>query len=374
MNSAGVIREADLARVKGNAAGLFRLPPDARRSGGGDGAAMVTTPDQQWAYALEMPPDLTAALSSDRCRVTLALRAHSGQFGVGVETRDRSRFYRWQMTAPGRRDDWQVFQLDTPLLADCGWLIVNNASAEGSSRAEVRLLAIENLSTANRIPGAGLKGGPIDPGRRLAVVWGDSVVCGIGRGWPCLLDDMLSGYQFLNGGIDGDCHDSVLRRAMMLNRERDIALNIILLGWHRHARNENVRTDLLAALGNINNPVLATVPTALNSRIIKYDLSSYLRPSRDHNTSFDFLASQPGSIELQQEIFHHITERNRIICEVAAEARVPVLDLFGAFGTEQLADFRQDFYDVMHPRPAAYEKIARAVCEGLGVLPPHPPH
>src|SRR5207302_1996032 len=122
---------------------------------------------------------------------------------------------------------------------------------------------------------SGLKGGPIDRRRRLAVVWGDSVVCGIGRGWPCLLDDMLPGYQFLNGGIDGDCHDSVLRRAMMFNRERDVALNIILLGWHPDARNEVVRTDLLAALDHLNNPVLATMPTALNSRIIKYDLSSY---------------------------------------------------------------------------------------------------
>ena len=30
----------------------------------------------------------------------------------------------------------------------------------------------------------GLKGDPLDPRRKLAVVWGDSVVFGSGRSWP----------------------------------------------------------------------------------------------------------------------------------------------------------------------------------------------
>src|SRR5712692_9516781 len=156
----------------------------------------------------------------------------------------------------------------------------------GSSRAEVRILEIENRWRTNRIrdPGLlrevhviedptsgnfqdlyldkaanwlrpnltfvlsdgsiffetneiGLKGDPIDPTRRLAVVWGDSVVFGLGRGWPSLLEDMLPGYQVLNGGIEGDLYESVLRRAVTLNREFDIALNIILLGWHSHGQN-----------------------------------------------------------------------------------------------------------------------------------------
>src|SRR5712691_11852368 len=121
----------------------------------------------------------------------------------------------------------------------------------------------------------GLKGDPIDPTRRLAVVWGDSVVFGLGRGWPCLLEDLLPGYQVLNGGIEGDLYESVLRRAVTLNREFDIALNIILLGWHSHGQNENVRTDLIVTLDNINNPILTTMPTALNRRIINHDLSHY---------------------------------------------------------------------------------------------------
>jgi len=44
-------------------------------------------------------------------------------------------------------------------------------------------------------------------------VWGDSVVFSVGRGWPCLLDRLAPGYQFLNGGIDGDPYKNILRRA-----------------------------------------------------------------------------------------------------------------------------------------------------------------
>src|SRR5437763_2837051 len=49
----------------------------------------------------------------------------------------------------------------------------------------------------------GLKGDALGPSRELAVVWGDSVVWGVGRSWPCLLDGLAPGYQWLNGGIEG---------------------------------------------------------------------------------------------------------------------------------------------------------------------------
>src|SRR3954464_5526872 len=78
----------------------------------------------------------------------------------------------------------------------------------------------------------GLKGDPIDPHRKLAVVWGDSVVFGSGPGWPCLLDRLAPGYQFLNGGLDGDHYANILRRASEFNRDHPVALNLLMLGWH----------------------------------------------------------------------------------------------------------------------------------------------
>ena len=39
----------------------------------------------------------------------------------------------------------------------------------------------------------GLKGAARDPMRKLAVVWGDSVVFGVRWSWPSLLDDLAPG-------------------------------------------------------------------------------------------------------------------------------------------------------------------------------------
>src|SRR5437764_3620694 len=149
---------------------LFRLPPDAERDSSGD-AVVVTTPSPLWSYALEMPPDLTAALSSDRCRVALSVRVLAGRIGIGIETRDRRDFFSNEMTAAESRDEWQLFHLVTPHLAECGWLVIRNVSPSGSSRALLRLLEVENLSP---VPDPAVTGGPIDPQRQLAVVWGDA--------------------------------------------------------------------------------------------------------------------------------------------------------------------------------------------------------
>src|SRR5260370_10955475 len=78
----------------------------------------------------------------------------------------------------------------------------------------------------------GLKGDARAPSRKWAVVWGDSVVFGISWSWPCLLDRFAPGYQFLNGGIEADPYDNILRRAAEFNRAHAVALNILMLGWH----------------------------------------------------------------------------------------------------------------------------------------------
>src|SRR5215471_13148435 len=56
----------------------------------------------------------------------------------------------------------------------------------------------------------GLKGAARDPSRKLAVVWGDSVVF----------------------GIEADPYDNILRRAAACNEQHTVALNVVLLGWH----------------------------------------------------------------------------------------------------------------------------------------------
>ena len=78
----------------------------------------------------------------------------------------------------------------------------------------------------------GLKGDPLDPARKLAVVWGDLVVFGAGRGWACLLDELAPSWQFLNGGLEGDPYTNILRRAAAFNTSHRVGLNLLMLGWH----------------------------------------------------------------------------------------------------------------------------------------------
>lgn len=224
----------------------------------------------------------------------------------------------------------------------------------------------------------GLKGDARDPTRQLVVVWGDSVVFGIGKGWPCLLDELAPGYQFLNGGIEGDHYLNILRRAGAFNRQHDAVLNLLMLGWHpfqrirrrwtRRPANRTLRADLMAFLAETPNTVLLTLPTALNRKIINQDLSDSFVTEHDPIRYFTFFGAARYSVSIQRETFDYIVERNAIAREVCASLNVRVVDLFDVFNTERVADFRRDFMDVVHPRIQAYPAIARAVHDGIADL------
>ena len=253
----------------------------------------------------------------------------------------------------------------------------------------------------------GLKGAARDPARKLAVIWGDSVVFGIDWSWPWLIDEMAPGHQFLNGGIEADPYDNILRRAEAFNHAHAVALNIVMLGWHpwhlpaafaqptsgsegplrrltqifRPSPREShmppipadpdpqpihrrLRGDLLGFLQRVPNTVLVTMPTALNRTIVDRDLSRYFSPG-DRDTVFTFAGDLAYSMQAQRHMLAHITERNRIVREVAEASEVRLVDLAAAFDTAAAADFREDFHDMLHLRPRAYPKAAAIVYEGI---------
>ena len=182
-----------------------------------------------------------------------------------------------------------------------------------------------------------------------------------------MLDQLFPRYQFLNGGIEGDGWNTILQRADKLNREFEIALNLLMLGWHHY--NEGLREALRDTLSRLRNPVMLTMPTPLNRRNFDQDISAYLGDDvaviGTIERGFWFYGGAPYSVELQLERYEYITTRNAIAREVAAQLGVPVIDLFTALDSEGLADFRQDFYDLMHPRPSAYPKWVRVIAEEL---------
>jgi lysophospholipase L1-like esterase len=213
----------------------------------------------------------------------------------------------------------------------------------------------------------GLKGDALDCNRKLAVVWGDSVVFGVGRGWPRLIDNLAPGYQFLNGGIEGDFYANILRRASELNQRRSVALNLVMLGWHPLPNNQGLRSALTAFLQETDNTVILTIPTALNTRLADQDLSRFFSDGGDSG-AFSFSGNLRYSLDLQREAFDYIVERNRIARDCARQTGIPLIDLFAEFDTEPVDDFRQDFLDIMHLRPEAYPKVARVVYRGIKEL------
>lgn len=218
----------------------------------------------------------------------------------------------------------------------------------------------------------GLKGEALDSDRKLAVVWGDSVVFGVGWGWPRMIDSLAAGYQFLNGGIEGDFYANILRRASELNRRRSVALNLVMLGWHPLPDNRNLRSALTAFLQETENTVILTIPTALNRRLANRDLSPYFSDGGADEV-FSFSGNLRYSLDLQRVAFDYIIERNHIARDCARRTGTPLVDLFAAFDTELVDDFRQDFLDSMHLRPSAYPKVAGAVYQGIKDLLASPP-
>ena len=111
------------------------------------------------------------------------------------------------------------------------------------------------------------------------------------------------------------------------------------------------------------------MPTALNRNIADQDLSPYFtRGKRD--TVFYFIGDIPYSLAVQRHLFDHITERNAIVREVAQATGVRLLDLYAEFDTEQAADFRTHFFDVLHLRPGSYRTTAGIVYEAIKDLLP----
>jgi len=106
------------------------------------------------------------------------------------------------------------------------------------------------------------------------------------------------------------------------------------------------------------------MPTALNPNIIDRDLSAFLVEG-DERTVFRFMGEVRYQMAGQRQGFEHIVERNTIAREVCDELGIRVIDLFAAFDTEKIADFREHFIDMIHLRPSSYSLVAQTVYDGL---------
>lgn len=234
----------------------------------------------------------------------------------------------------------------------------------------------------------GLKGSEVDPTKRLAAVWGDSVVFGLGRGWVEDLDKFFAGFQFLNGGLEGDGLENIRARAMESNGKVEIDFNIVFPGWHTMKSPRKVRSILSSMVDHLPGPILCTVPTSLSERVTDMDLTSYFtttenskHPAYDplgteqegdessHTSeverNFFFWGNLKYSIKNAKRLLHQLQEQNGIVRELARKRNVPLVDLYEHFYTDDISRFRDEFFDAGHPRPGSYPKIQLCFSEVL---------
>jgi lysophospholipase L1-like esterase len=207
----------------------------------------------------------------------------------------------------------------------------------------------------------GFKGPEVDPIRRLVAVWGDSVVFGIGRGWVEDLGQLFAGFQFLNGGLEGDGLENIRKRAIESNEKVKIDFNIVFPGWHSMKSRRKLRSILSSMVDQLPGPILCTVPTSLSERVTNMDLSSYFT-AEPH---YAFWGSHKYSIENARKLLHQLRDQNAIVRELARKRGLPLVDLYESFYTDDISKFRDELFDAGHPREESYPKIQMCFREAL---------
>jgi lysophospholipase L1-like esterase len=238
-------------------------------------------------------------------------------------------------------------------------------------KPNVVILKPPDMSVYFETNSIGFKGPQVDPSKRLAAVWGDSVVFGVGKGWVEGLGGLFQGFQFLNGGLEGDRLEGIRDRAIEGNRQTKIERNVIFPGWHSMKSGRRVRAILSELLDRLPGPILSTVPTSLSERVAGTELSPYFTARGDNKSQGDpdhdylFWGRLGYSVRNAKKLLRQLDEQNAIVRALARARSVPLVDLHRVLYTEDLSNFREDFFDVGHPRPRSYQRIQTCFREAL---------
>ena len=146
-------------------------------------------------------------------------------------------------------------------------------------------------------------------------------------------------------------------------------MNVFCPGWHPFkidGTGNGMIEPLLNLLGkNINNLTLCTLPSPIRKKHINADFCKqfhdldYEEILSETSQKFTFWGNLPAANENLHALLEYVTERNQLIRKVAKQLNLPLLDWAKYMAECELTEYGEDFYDVCHPRPRAYPKIAR---------------
>jgi hypothetical protein len=225
----------------------------------------------------------------------------------------------------------------------------------------------------------GFKGNPPDPSKKQAVIWGDSVVFGIGPSWAEMLSQDQDVYQFHNGGLEGDIAINVMNRMIEGNKIHPLALNVLFLGWHGNASFKtryfsntlNTPDDVelmlvkIVKTGLIPGLILCTLPTYLCADDAQQDFSHLFSGTENYITDddafFTFWGQEVYDPANIQFLLAFIADRNAIIRRVAHTYGIPLIDLYELFKVKTVEEGRASFCDVCHFRSRMYPHIRKVM-------------
>jgi len=214
---------------------------------------------------------------------------------------------------------------------------------------------------------AGLKGSKLDPNRKKVVVWGDSVVFGIGRGWVDHASDKE--YLFLNGGAEGSPADAIMKNALEKNSKFSFDINVFSLGWHSKHDIKLVEKILEQSI-QLPNVVLMTMPYSLSLELAGKDLSREFQINSSFQDAYLFWGNHAYSIKTATRLVKEIIKQNQLTRSFAEKNKIPLLDFEALMVSERTsATFKRSFFDLGHPRPEIYPFLTESLKDIVKVLP-----
>ncbi len=226
----------------------------------------------------------------------------------------------------------------------------------------------------------GCKGEEMENGIPIVAFFGDSATFGASfsiDSWPRNLN--IRGCQSLNAAVEGYEMERVLNRYNEISEKVNLAGVVVYSGWHNIIYGESTEDYWRSMLDQFEGDhILAfcTLATCLTEECKHRGIDSLLcsdSPRKNYANYFEynleslnkryfnFWCNMEPSLENLQKVVDGVQRYNNFLKEYCSEKGHVLIDLYSQLIPATYEDIPNDFYDVCHLRPAAYQKIGKYV-------------
>ena len=215
----------------------------------------------------------------------------------------------------------------------------------------------------------GCQGPDIAEGRPVVGVFGDSVIHGAaGDSFVHHLD--LKGCETLNAGIEGLILPWTVDRFFELRDRVPMACALVHTGWHNLLYNERGPDYWTAQLDRIQGvPLIGhfTLVADLSEAIVEAGYSTVVGVREGYGL---WHAGNLDTRDGRRRVKDEIDTFNRFIADYCRSRGRVLIDLEPIMAPKSVEELGERYVDFVHPSPAAYDLIARAIESALAVRLP----